>query len=294
LHGERQPRHQVLRCPQCGRSVFILPRSPYQIDRAREGVLLGARSRSFWVMPTLAAAATLAILSALFLAAWPYLARQQERASPGEQLGARRAAGTKALAEGAFHRGAEELAAAVRLADQQPGLLSGLELRRLRQLHRQGDLLDRLLSQSPRELLEQALAARPDEEWQARFRQDYQGKTIIFDDLVRQDEMGRPVLGSSVVQAGEVQARLAVEDLRLLQRLPLGVPRRLVFGARLAGFARELGGHWVIRFDPDSGVLFTDRDAFLACSPTLIERDPELLEVVKGQNSLLEQLAHSQ
>jgi hypothetical protein len=44
----------------------------------------------------------------------------------------------------------------------------------------------------------------------------------------------------------------------------------MLFGARLAGLEREeRGGHglWVIRLDPDSGVLLTDEDAAGACCP---------------------------
>jgi hypothetical protein len=248
-------------------------------------------------MPTVAALATLGLLFLLLLAAWPYLARQQDKPSDADKLEARRTAGKEALAKGAFHQAAVELEAALRLAEERPDLLSSAEVRRLRQLHQQADLLDRLLSQTLREVLEQALAAHLEDEWQTRFRNDYRGKTVIFDDVVRLDEKGRPMLAFTQVQAGEVKARLAVEELQRLQSLPLPAPRRLVFGARLASLARETGGQWVIRFDPDSAVLLTNTDAFLAAChaswPTLAEDDSNVLEVVKGQKDWLEQLARS-
>ena len=61
-------------------------------------------------------------------------------------------------------------------------------------------------------------------------------------------------------------------------------PRRMLFGARLAGLAREeRGGHglWVIRLDPDSGVLLTDEDTAGACGPRPL--DPGLREVLRRQ-----------
>jgi hypothetical protein len=78
-----------------------------------------------------------------------------------------------------------------------------------------------------------------------------------------------------------VSARVALEDLTLWRRVPLAPPRRLLFGARLRRLGREAGGVWVVRFQPDSGVLLTDPGAAAACCPAPL--DPDLLEVLQRQ-----------
>ncbi len=77
------------------------------------------------------------------------------------------------------------------------------------------------------------------------------------------------------------QGALALEDLRIFRNVPLDPPPRVFFGARLAKVAHEPDG-WVIRFEPDSGVFFTDRDA--ACCVPL---DDELLAVLERQKKWL-------
>ncbi len=219
-------------------------------------------------MPVLAGTATLLLLIVGGMVLLPYLSRQER--SPFGTMGSERPArelreqiqaGRKALAEGAFHQATLELGQARELVREQPQLLSGAELRELDQCRRQADLLDRLLRESLQELLDQAQMG-PDDEWQARFHKEYQGKTVIFDDTLKLDGEGRPALLATRVCCGEIEARIALEELDL----PMPQHERVIFGARLAGLAREQGGRWVIRLERDSGVLLTDRDAFRACA----------------------------
>jgi hypothetical protein len=158
------------------------------------------------------------------------------------------------------------------------------EQRRLVQLHRQADLLADLLNLTLAEVLQQGLRVHDDVEWQAQFA-DHRGRAVVFDDVVRRDAAGRPVFATVQVTAGGVQARSALEDLRLLQRLPLDTPQRLLFGARLERCGREEGGAWVIRFQPESGVLLTDPGAAAACCPAPLGDD--VLEVLKRQEEWL-------
>lgn len=287
LHGNRQARHQVAPCPHCQHLVFILPRSPFGVAPAENASAGVNGRRRFWIMPVLAGAAALLILTLLILALLPYLARPTTNPAVRD-LHQQIEAGRLALTEGRFHQAVQDLGQSWEQVLQQPSSLTEAEQSTLYQWYRQADLLDRLLSQSLQELLAQAQAARGEEEWQARFRKDYQGKAVVFDDLLRLDGEGRPVLGFTSVRSGEVSARLAVEDVRLLTQLPLGQPQRVIFGARLAGFARGHGGNWIIRFQPDSGVMLTDEDAFRAFAPLLLDRDEGITKVLKQQSEWVE------
>jgi hypothetical protein len=135
--------------------------------------------------------------------------------------------------------------------------------------------------------LNDALLLRRDDEWKARFRTEHLGKAIVFDDTVALDRSGRPALAVYRVSAGGEAARLALEDLRLLRRLPLDVPQRMIFGGRLADLWREDGGGWAFRFEPDSGVLLTDAGAVTAC---LGPPDADLLAVLRRQQHWVSEL----
>jgi hypothetical protein len=226
---------------------------------------------------------TLSLLVGLFVLLRPYLMRAPAANPDLQQMRGRIEAGRLALTQGRFQKASDELRGAWQQAKDKPEGLSAAELRELTQLYRQADLLAGLLSQSLQEMLEQAQASEADE-WQARFRKEYEGKSILFDTSARLDARDTPDLSFKTVQVGEVQARLALDRIRLLSQLPLGFQaRRLVFGARLSAFGREAGGRWVIEFHPDSGVLLTDPDAFRACAPTLVDRDPEVLTLLRTQ-----------
>lgn len=167
---------------------------------------------------------------------------------------------------------------------RRPETLNRDEVHRLEQLQRQTDILAHLLDRPLEEIVHQATQHRSDEEWNQKF-QDYRGRTVVFDDVLRLDANDRPVLGSYVVSTGDIEARVALEDLLLLRQLPLDPPRRWLFGARLASCRREQGGIWALRFEPESAVLLSDEIAAAACCPRPLDAD--LIEVLKRQDHWL-------
>ena len=296
VRGRRLRRHQVVRCPACGAAVFVLPRSPWPPVDGSPLPAGGAapRARSPWLMPAVAGAVSLAILVVLFLLALPLLSRhpsvrRTEEASPAERLAVRLDLGRRALADGNYRVALRELNLAVEVRDSHPGLLAPADDRRLTRLQRQADLLARLLNRSLEEIVQEAALVRDPDEWQARFDDDYRGRSVIFDDAVGRDADGRPALATYAVIVNKETVRLALEDLKLFQALPLQPPARMLFGARLAGCARGEGGGWVIRFEPDSGVLLTDPGAAASCCPAPLGR--ELEEVLRRQEEWLDDLA---
>jgi hypothetical protein len=211
-----------------------------------------------------------ALVLAGFSLALPYLSRHTA-GGPGEEKGGPEnpaevmEAGRRALAQGKFHvaRALLDRAAAQR------GLRGTARHRELGQLRRQADLLARLSPRPLEGVVRHALLVRDPEEWDAQFADDYLGRTVVFDDVVRRDDEGRPRLGNYAVEVEDEPVRVALEDLAVLRDLPLEDGPRLIFGARLLRCRREEAGTWVIRFEPDSGVLLTDPAAVEACFPLL-------------------------
>jgi serine/threonine protein kinase len=195
-------------------------------------------------------------------------------------------AGRKALAAGKFRLAADELQQAVARLESQPKRRRGAEGRDAAQLHRQAALLADLLSQSLEEVLQLA-AGSNEEEWQAKFTQDYRTRAVLFDVDVTRDDEGRYRLDYHVV-AGIEPARIEVGDLKLLRALPRDRPPRLLFGARLASISREPPGVWVVRFQPDSGVLLTDPATVAASCPP--PYDQELMDLVRRQKTWVDEL----
>ncbi len=241
-----------------------------------------------WLWPIVAAVVTLAGVAVVISIVVRSLSGKPEM--PGGQemmdVGGRISAGRKALAEGNFHEAVQQFEAARALRDQKPQQLTATEIRDLNHLHRQAVLLDELLSQSLEELLRQAVGMT-DAEWQARFDRSYKGWAVMFDGQVRRDAAGRHHLDYRLFARDE-PVRLELGDLKLLDTLPSANPRRLLFGARLASIRREKNAAWVVRFQPASGVLLTDRGAVSACCFQAI--DPELEEVLQWQEARLADL----
>jgi len=300
LHGARQARRQVVPCPSCGRSVFVMAWSCLPSPEAELAPQPTAprRRRRPWILPLAGAGVTLTVLILLFLLLRPFLSRptpakdQSKPPAPDQQkppdVRAMTTAGRRALAEGDFHLGAQLLQSALDQDPQRPGSYSASERRDATQLWRQADLLSWLSSRSVEEIVEAAEQVPHPEEWKAQFYTEYKGKAIVFDDEVqfeaapmRDDERRRPVLRRyRIVVAGQ-DVRIALEDLTVLGSLPLERPQRMLFGGRLAAVERGQGGRWVVHFEPDSGVLLTDRGAAEAVCPAPL--DPGLMEVLKRQ-----------
>jgi hypothetical protein len=234
-------------------------------------------------MPLLAGTATLALVVGAFVVLLPMLTRPRPapEAPPAAEVRRLQVSARRALAEGKYRQAFKDADAAKELSDRRPDALTRDERRDVAQLWRQSDLLARLLDVPLQEIVKQASLA-PEDDWQPRFRELYQGRAVLFDDRLRYDVVGRPALHAYEVRLGDERVRLAVDELKVLRHLPqLDPPPRVLFGARLANVGRERG-EWVVRFDPDSGVLFTDPDAAL-CVPlddelrTVLERQAEWL-----------------
>jgi hypothetical protein len=290
VHGLRQPRHQVLRCPGCRQPVFVLPLSPLPVVEPTDPLRPVQRSAPAlpgasptWRLPLLAGGLTLAAVALVFVVLFLSLDRREpEDRTPTDARVIRDhiRASRRALAEGNHHLALEELKTALKFLVPSPHLLSPPESRQLTALYRQAELLTDLLSEPLEQILDWAAEVRDDQERQAQFARRYQGKAVVFDDVIRR-EGGQCRLQVYELRVKGERARVELGDLKLMAALPLDQPQRVLFGARLAGVAREPPGDWVVRFDPDSGVLLTDVDAAASCCPAPL--DPELLALVKRQ-----------
>jgi hypothetical protein len=283
LRGRRQQVHQIIACPSCGRQRFILPSSPWLAPAV---VMQPTRLniRCFLVAVVLGGFLAMGLCLVLLR---PYLRRSTASADGSTSTRDARAqleAGQQELRNGNIFLALSELNVALEQSARNPDALDRPQLEHLQQLHRQTDLLTHLLDHPLEEIVLQATQHRSEEEWTAKLSH-YRGRTVIFDDVLRRDGQGRPALGGYAVQVAGVEARVALEDLTLLRRLPLEPPIRCLFGARLASCRREDGGIWVFRFDPDSAVLFTDESAASAGYP--LPLDKELLGVLERQKKWL-------
>lgn len=274
VRGQRRAEHQVVRCPICNRTVFVLPvgsAGRAGTNNRRKGKHRRRSGWKAWAAPALAGAMALTALVVAFVALLPHISRppastvtEPDAAEARQQI----EAGRDAMAEGNFNRALKEFEAAEAMRDR----LSGTEGRQLKQLIRQANLLAALLGKSVQEIVREAAHVRSEDEWRARFRQEYAGKAVLFDDPgVRRNAAGRPALTYYDVRADGELVRLALEELKVFEGMPLNPPQRLLFGARLAGVAREPGGGWVIHFEPDSGVLLTDEKAVASSCPAPID-----------------------
>ncbi|MGH7222778.1 MAG: hypothetical protein ACRELF_06100 [Gemmataceae bacterium] len=287
LRGGRQRTRQIVSCPSCGRKRFILPSSPWLAPaNATKGHSSRLNLRCLLLVIVLGGVLAMGLS---FLLLRPYLRRRGTAAdSAGSAADARALlqAGEHQLREGNVHLALKELNAAIAQYARHPDVLNREEHHRLEQLRRQADLLSRLLDQPLEDIVLQAMQHRSDEDWRAKFAH-YRGRTIVFDNLLRRDAQGWPILDYDVMREAGVKARVALENLALLRQLPLDPPRRWLFGARLASCRREEGGIWILRFEPDSAVLLSDESAASACCPRPLEE--ELLGVLKRQDEWLRQ-----
>jgi len=187
------------------------------------------------------------------------------------------AAGKKLLGQGQFHEAGRELDEALALHQQYPGSLSGGDRKRLVQMLREAHLFLDLLSEPLEDVLLQAAAEHDDREWRAVFADRYRGKSAIFFAGVRRDSSNDWVLDYDLF-VRDKRARIDWENLQLLHHLPLDQSQRLLLGVRLASVEPEAGGTWIIRLQPDSGVLLTDADAFASISSRRLEGVDEVLK----------------
>jgi hypothetical protein len=231
-------------------------------------------------LPLTAALLTLVLLSAGIV----YFLYPRFKAGPArvtaETITQHIKAGRIALARGGFRLAVHELQTAQSLAERIGEPVPGIDRSWLAQWLLQAHLLADLLDSSLEEIVSHASHLEPDDKaWFADFDQRYRGRSVVFDAEVRRDAAGKYQMNYLVVVDGK-QAVLDLTNVQLFKLLPLHKPQRLLFGLRLASVRREAEGSWVIRFDPNRGVLLTDREAAAACSP---QTAAELDELVRRQ-----------
>jgi hypothetical protein len=291
IKGIRQEAHQVMACPGCGRQVFILPRSPLPApgpvedggsrveDRYGDGRLIR--------YPWLAGAGAFAI--AIVTLAIVFQLSRTNNSNSGSDLGTAAqhfTDGTKLLSQGRFHEAIRELDEALARREKQADVLSAGDRKSLTQAHREAHLYADLLNESLEDILFQAAAEPDDREWQAVFADRYKRKSMIFLAGTRRDASDRWVLDYDLF-VRDKPARIDWENLQLLRDLHLGQPQRLLLGVRLANIEPEAGGTWVVRLEPESGVLITNADAI----NKILSRPPEgLEEVLKRQAAWLAEM----
>lgn len=149
-----------------------------------------------------------------------------------------------------------------------------------RQTYREASLLADLIAMPLEEILGHA-AGIAEAEWQADFPHRYRGKSVVFDVQLARSADGRLVANYSLL-AGSEPARLELNDLQLFRDWRPEQPQRAIFGARLARIGLETPGpSWVVRFQPDSGVFITSKEAIGRCCPPLA--DEETAQVLERQ-----------
>lgn len=187
-----------------------------------------------------------------------------------------RTAGAKAFGERDFRAAALEFGQARDCASKVPTLLSAVELRLLTQQQREAALL----ADWPREHVGPILfrAERLNEEEWRSFWLAKKGKSLTFHLKVRRDAAGHCTIDYLQPQ-GDVPWRLELENLKLLERLPLDDPKELLLGGRLAEVQRDRGT-CIIKLEPDSGVLLTEPVSAEWC---LLEKPDDALRALLAQ-----------
>jgi hypothetical protein len=268
LQGLRQAHHQVIRCSRCGQPLFILPASalpPVAPLSAAPATPPSSASvglmRQPWFWPAVAGGLSLLAVIVLFVILVISLAGERSQTpnlTPGD-IDLRLAEARKALLGGNFAQALQQLDALQAVFASQARSFSTAQRQDLRQLHRQAAVL----VDWPREPLQQVLARIAQlkaEEWRAVAGR-YRGKTFVFAVDVRRDASHQYQV--KVLPAGKTAPAFSLElrDLKVLSRLPLEEPQRLLLAARISDIQREGSGPCTVRLEPDSGVLLTDLDA---------------------------------
>ncbi len=288
--GLRRSAAQTVRCARCGEELFILPLSRLpEVARGKAvrptptagPVPLHLRP---WTLPALAATLTVLLLFAAYVVFFAPAGPGGNRIQPPikskpnpEEFTARVAAGRRHLGQGNFRLALADLEAALTLAARDPRVGSRAQRQEAARLHRQAQLLADLLRESLEEVVEHAAGVQ-EREWQADFPHRYKGKAVVLELDVRPAPGGRIEAYRCCSPVRGEQAQAELDDLALLHRLPLDGPQRVLFGARLTSVGREPGRSWVVRFEPDSGVLLTAAELAI-----LVPDAPELRDLLRRQ-----------
>lgn len=270
--GERRAQPQLAPCPTCGKALFVFPVSPAlpallenvspsALQRVRLPKLpdLSPRVR-FWFAPS--AAAVLGLVAVGFVIASIVRGTRAEDRRP---MTAARAATELADAEarfsdlcerGSYHVAAEEMKAAYDLWRRFPRALPDDRARLLRRRARQAALVADLSPESLGEIVRHA-AGLDAREWQIVFDRRYRNKGVILDAQVTRLSGGRYAVDYQLDDDG-LAGEWDFEELALVKALNLAKAERLILGLRLAAVERIGRDRWVVRPQPDGGVLFTE------------------------------------
>lgn len=120
------------------------------------------------------------------------------------------------------------------------------------------------------ELIEEAARFQPVEEWPQRFATLYKGQSVVFDTTISAlptDSLSgsyeidhRILVGRGPVPSR--QGRIDLQGFQLFETLKPQVGESKIFGARLDSL--QFGdGQWIIRLEPNSGILMTNFKALV-------------------------------
>lgn len=287
LTGMRTAAAQHLACAKCHEIVFVLPAGPWlELAKNLSSPASAAPprlTRRDLLLPIAASALALAVLVFAYrqwVAPLLFPVKNDVQGPTVHQasLPERLARGQKLLAEGSFRLAVLEMSPDDRVPDLSS--LDNEQRRAWKQTYRQAALLADLVAEPLEELLRHA-ATTKEQEWQAEFRQRYQGKSLVLDAEFRRRLDGRWEVHYPLFQ-GDERSRLVVDDLKILGQVPPQQPQRLLIGMRLAAIVLEPPGPtWVVRVEPDSGVFLTDPTAAARVCPAFNE--PEALMILERQ-----------
>jgi hypothetical protein len=151
--------------------------------------------------------------------------------------------------------------------------IEGAEARQILQTAAELDVLDDWIDKPLDDVLADATALTT-EQWARQFAALYQGRSVVIDTpLLPPDPDDLTATGYRLdltIFAGTEPVRWDLSNFKLVEKLAVERPTRLLFGARIEAIAPEPAGEpdapprWSIRFQPASGVLMTSAEALEA------------------------------
>ncbi|MBY0396312.1 MAG: hypothetical protein K2X91_07560 [Thermoleophilia bacterium] len=181
-----------------------------------------------------------------------------------------RAEGLVALEEGRFDAARQLLVPARRAVDILGGDYDPTAASAIRQAANEIAILTDLAPNSLEAMLEEAARSDP-EDWARTFDTLYKGRAIIVEDQFQEvpdgSGRGRYDLYYRILRPGEGTkpdsvGRIDLRGFALVESRTARVDDYVLFGARLASFQFDHDANqWVVRLEPDSGVVMTHRKA---------------------------------